>query len=134
MLAYQPQAIREGWFRVVIPGGHWPRDLAIRTQRQGQQGDEREEAHQHGSGPRHSVVRPWALGFHAERCAALFQADRNRPAHDDPLQDLPRGRLQVGAEARCQPPLPLWVTPPDNAEVDGGQAASVPQGGGGKDP
>jgi hypothetical protein len=98
MLAYQGQTIRERRLSLVIPGGHWERNLAIVAQPQGQQGDEREQSEQDRGGASNRLVRPLALGFQPELGSPLRKGDLDRPAHDDPRQDLPRGRLQVSTE------------------------------------
>src|SRR4029450_5610499 len=93
MPAYQGQAIRECRLSLVIPrrDGYW--DLPIVAQSQGQQGDEREQSQQDRGGARNGLVRPLALGFEPEPGAPLFTGDRDRPAPDDPRQDLHGGRL-----------------------------------------
>jgi hypothetical protein len=100
MPAYQGHTIRERRLSLVIPCCDGYRDLTSLAPSQGQQGDEREQGQQGKGGARNGLVRPLALGFEPELGAGLLKGDLDRPAHDDPRQDLHWGRLQVGTKER----------------------------------
>src|ERR671922_2502724 len=118
MAAHQGQTIRARRLGLVIPRRDWSRELAIWAPSPGQHGDEREPGQQDGGGARHGLVRPLARGVAPELSATLLNGALDRPAHDDPRQDWPWGRLPVGTEERFRPQLPLGSAPQNTTPLD----------------
>jgi hypothetical protein len=129
MAASQSQTICKRRLSLVLPGGNWDRNLTIRAQPQGQQGDEREQPPQDRGCASTHLVRPLALGCQPELGSSLRTGALDRPAHDDPRQDVPWGRLQVGTAERCHPQLRRGIADDDQPNLDRGQARRVPQRG-----
>src|SRR5206468_11683492 len=80
------------------------------------------------------LVRPLALGLQPQMGSALFKRHLKRPAHDDPLQDLLRRRLEIGTEERFHAQLALRVRHQHVADRYGGQPGSIPPGSAREDP
>src|SRR6516164_4234186 len=66
--------------------------------------------------------------------SALFKRHLERPAHDDPLQDLLRRSLEIGTEERFHAQVALRVRHQHVADRYGGQPGSIPQGRAREDP
>jgi hypothetical protein len=128
MLPYQGQTIREGWFTLTRPGGHWHRDRPTVTPLQGQDGDEREPGPQDGSGACDGLVRPLAWGLESQLGPGVCTRHLDRPAPADPGQDLHGCGRRVGTEERFHAPFARGVAHQDKAEVGGREARRMPQG------
>ena len=86
-------------------------------------------ANRTGGGACNGLIRPLTLGFQPEMGPGFFKGDLDCPAHDDPLEDLGWGGLQVGTEVGFQAQFGLRVTGQHITDVDGGQSGCIPQGG-----
>ena len=63
----------------------------------GPQRNEREEPEQDRGGARNSLIRPLALRFDAKVTAHFGEGDLERPAPDEPRQDVCRVGMAIGA-------------------------------------
>jgi hypothetical protein len=72
MPSYQCQTVGERRLALAIPGGHGHRDVPVLAQRQGQDGDEREQGQQNRGGAGDGLVRPLALGLQPQMGAGLL--------------------------------------------------------------
>jgi hypothetical protein len=134
MTTPQGPTVHTGWLGCVVPGCRLHRHRPPWAQSQGQQGDARAQGQQHGRGAGDGQVRPLALGLQPPMGSGFLTGDLNRPAPDDPRQDVPRGRLPVGTAARFQAQLPVGSADDDQSNLDRGHARCVPPPGVRDDP
>ena len=62
------------------------------------EGNEREQAEQRRGGAHDREVGPLALGFDAEMGTGFLEGDLELPAGDEPLEDIDRSGVEIGAE------------------------------------
>jgi hypothetical protein len=93
--AHGGKRIGEGRMRFAIPGRD--REAGAGMEPDAEQGDDGEQPQGTGGGARDGFVRPLPLGFHAQVIAHLAEGDLDRPALDEPADDVERRLGGVGA-------------------------------------
>src|SRR5215475_4695648 len=109
MLANQGHTIGESRFWLFVPSGGQDRHYAIRLETMGQEGDQREHSQQARSGTCNRQIAPLTLSLQSEVLARLFKGDLQRPAHDKPLNDLPRRCVEFSRGEDLVGVFSLWV-------------------------
>src|SRR3954467_10689353 len=90
--------------------------------------DQGKQAEEDWRGAVDGHVRPLPLGLDAEVAADLGECDLDRPATDEPAEDVERLRVGIGAEERLRFALTRWVADQDVADGDA-VAGLGPEGG-----
>ena len=89
-------------------------------------GGPREEPHQDWRSTGNGLVRPLALGLHAQVGPHLLEGDLMLPAQYKPFQDLRRVRRRVGTEQGLRGEDALGISNQHPANEHGGLARAVP--------
>lgn len=95
----------------------------------GEQGHQGEEAEQSGSRAADRAVGPLALGLDAEVGADFAEGHFERPAQDEPGDDLERSGGEVRTEQGLGGKRPARIADEHPADGEGWQARVVPDGG-----
>ena len=122
----QGDGVHEGRRRLVVPGGPALGHGVPFLQRVSGQCGPGKETQQDGRGAGDGLVRPLALGLHAQVGPRLPEGDLQLPAQHKPLQDLGRVRRRVGTEQGLRGEDALGVSDQHPANEHGGLARAVP--------
>jgi hypothetical protein len=125
--------IAEGAVRLGVPGGGSWSEWQSGWQVVRPEGNEREQTKQSRSGAHDREVGPLALGFDAKMGAAFLERDLELPARDEPLEDIDRSGIEIGAEEGLRCKLAARIADQQPSDGHGGQAAVVPDRGAGGD-
>src|SRR5918995_4755784 len=126
------ERVAEGWQRFPVPARSPHRQLLVGVQFVGPECDQGEQAEEDRRGAVDGHVRPLPLGLDAEVAADLGECDLDRPATNEPAEDVERLRSEIGAEECLGFALTRRVTDQDVAEGDA-VAGLGPEGGAGDD-
>src|SRR3954469_682727 len=126
------ESVAEGWQRFPVPARRAHRRHLGGIQFVGPERDQGEQAEEDRRGAVDGYVRPLPLGLHAEVAADLGECDLDRPATNEPAEDVERLRIEIGAEECLGVALTRRVTDQDVADGDA-VAGLGPEGGAGDD-
>src|SRR5579885_2258021 len=128
MLAHKGDRVGESRQGLSIPGGGRNRELSLRRQTVGQDGDEGEHTEQDGAGASDCPVGPLPLGFEADVSADLLESYFDLPALDEPGQDLIGSLLGVGAKQSEGIKAGQWITDENPTNGEWLESSVVPEG------
>jgi hypothetical protein len=121
LAANRGDGIAEGAVRLGVPGRGSGRERPSGGQIVRPESDEREQAEQRRSGADDREVGPLALGFDAEMGTVFLEGDLERPAGDEPLEDIDRSGAKIGAEEGLRRELAARIADQQPADRHGGK-------------
>ena len=126
MAAHQGDGIHEGRRRLGVPSRCAMGRGSLLPQQMGRQGGPGEEPHQDRRGASDGLIRPLALGLHAQMRPHLLEGDLQLPAQHKPFQYLRRIRRRIGAEQGLGSEFALGVPNQDPTQGYRRLARAVP--------
>src|ERR1051326_1694243 len=125
--SYHRHRVGKGRLLFFVPGGPAHRLVLGLDQTISHQGDQREQAEQHGRGPRNGQVVPLSLSFYPQMRPRLFKSYFHAPTPHEPAQDLLRRMIEIGREQSLRIKLTPGIANQHPADRHWTVAATIPE-------